>query len=217
MIRPELPRSRSAGWGRSPCRITLPRVLLPFPTSPRPPQKPEDPCSPGKPSDPTDRPDKPRQFPCHGHRGHGRSLAAHHHAGEFAVQPHLRLARRLDHVGRLPFASLPDGLARAVRRVPVMPGGLHQDTSEVCIPGPRERSAPLFPAAGVFRRTRPMKDIRSRGEANRDRSTNSEWIVIAVSVRTPRKVFNRATAGAMPGFCASSPIRASSLATRSSC
>src|SRR5512145_3513681 len=157
MIRPELPRSRDADWGGSPCRITLSRILLPFPASPRPPQKLCDPWSPRKLFDPADCPDKPRQLPRHGHGSHGRTLSAHHHAGELAVQPRLRLARHLDHLGGLALASFPDGLPRTMRGVPVMPRALHQDTSDVCVAGPRERPAPLLPGAGVFRRNQTDK------------------------------------------------------------
>ena len=155
MIRRELPRSSNAGFGLSARRITLSRILLPFPAPPRPPQKLHDLGCPRVSLDPADCPDKLRQLPRYGGGGHGRSLPAHHHAGEFAMEPHFRLPRRLDHFGRLPFASLPDRLPRPMGGVSVMPGGLHQNAPHVAVAALGNGPPPLLSAAGILPRDQP--------------------------------------------------------------
>ena len=111
----------------------------------------------------SNRPHEAGQFPGHGYDGEPGVFPLGRQLPVFPAQPKLRPPCDLQNIRRLSFSAFSKRDPRSRRRVPIMPGSLHQNPADMGVAGFRDAS-PAFPsAAGVLGRNQAGKGHQFMG------------------------------------------------------
>ena len=111
----------------------------------------------------SNRPHEAGQFPGHGHDRQPGVFPLARHLPVFPAQSEFRSSCDLQNIRRLSFSAFSKRDPRSRRRVPIMPGSLHQNPADMCVADFRDAS-PAFPsAAGVLGRNQAGKSHQFMG------------------------------------------------------